>query len=155
MIATSTPSSTSPSVASTPVPSPPPPPSPTPARKKSTPIGAIVGGVVGGLAVIAIALVAIFIAMRRKRQPPVNQSAEHEYHAPNEGQTDKHYSAYTSGPTSPVYSPTLASTSPEPGKSPAEVQYATFSPLNAQHVQPQPFNGHGGGYQAPMPVEMG
>ncbi|GKT49958.1 uncharacterized protein ColSpa_10139 [Colletotrichum spaethianum] len=49
------------------------PPSPVP-EKSSTPIGAIVGGVVGGLALIALVALGIWFLIRKKKQTPKGQN---------------------------------------------------------------------------------
>ncbi|KAF4836522.1 hypothetical protein CGCTS75_v001863 [Colletotrichum tropicale] len=45
-------------------------------NKSSTPVGAIVGGVVGGLAVIALVGLAIFLILRKKKKPAQNQNQQ-------------------------------------------------------------------------------
>ncbi|KAH0442241.1 hypothetical protein CcaCcLH18_01679 [Colletotrichum camelliae] len=43
-------------------------------NKSSTPVGAIIGGVVGGLAVIALVGLGIFLILRKKKKPAQNQN---------------------------------------------------------------------------------
>lgn len=88
-------SSTSTSIISSPTPSPSvslsrqtptPTPTPTPPPQHPTPVGAIVGGVIGGLALVAAIAAGIFICLRMKRKdeqraqagapPPVQTSAQ-------------------------------------------------------------------------------
>lgn len=88
----STPTPSPPST-TTPSPTPPTPPTPspvppshTPSPKKSVPIGAIVGGVVGGLAVITGAAVAIFFCLRNQHKhgftPGNSQHSENQTSTP-------------------------------------------------------------------------
>jgi hypothetical protein len=85
----------------TPSPSPTPTPSPTPVPvKKSTPVGAIAGGVVGGLAVLGAFAFGIFYLCTRKSKNRENSPAEGGH------------TAYT-GSTAPTSPQPL---SPEPGK---------------------------------------
>jgi len=94
---------------------------------KKTPIGAIVGGVIGGLAVIAIALIAACLLFKRKR-PTTSRD-------PQAAQVQQVYAKHDSGmPTSP----SVGAASPPPVYSNAPGGYYTpTDPSKGQTYHPQ------------------
>jgi hypothetical protein len=59
------------------IPPPPPPPPPPPKPSKKTNIGAIVGGSVGGVVLLIIAVGGLWLCLRRKRNQQTQVSSEH------------------------------------------------------------------------------
>lgn len=113
------------------------PPTSTTSSSNPTPVGAIVGGVVGGLAIIALVILGIFFYRRKKptNMPPVEQIISPTTQPPHQPphqpsfSSPPVYNAQTSNPawlpaspspSSPTYSPAgmhyqnMPSTSPQP-----------------------------------------
>ncbi|KAH7398448.1 hypothetical protein BKA66DRAFT_203812 [Pyrenochaeta sp. MPI-SDFR-AT-0127] len=101
---TSSSSSTSISTSTSPVPTPTPAPS-----KSSPPVGAIVGGVVGGIAVLgAIVVAALFLFRRKRKSPP--QPTNNQYHQQPQ-------------PVAQIYNPPMSPMSPQQFYNPAQQTY--------------------------------
>lgn len=130
----------------------PPTPDPTPASSNSTPTGAIVGGVVGGLAVIGLVVLGLFYIARRRRAPspsPGPQQPDVAYApVPPPPGPESPPIGYTSGPL-PEYRGSMFKApydTTQPATSP------TASPGAPYHSTPPPNDGIGP-YQTPSPGE--
>jgi len=143
-----------------PTPTPTPTPSPTPNNDNPTPVGAIVGGVVGGLAVIAIAggLIAWLVLRRRRQsgpapvpqpvhtggpggpggQPPMSAypAGSHvSYMSSSTAPVDPRYGVGLKSPQS-MYSSTVGS--PGPGSDPSSPGFAAaFATQPPSHLHQQ------------------
>jgi hypothetical protein len=115
-------------------------PTPTPPAK-STPIGAIVGGVVGGLAVIALVAIAVVLFIRRRSpegQQPAPQVAAQEFMQTIQSppmQYDAKHMSYMSSPVSESHSPPPTFPIPQP-----QTYAAPPSELPANIYHPPPVN---------------
>lgn len=138
---TTSPTTTSPTTTTTP-PGPTtttPPPEPGP----STPIGPIVGGVVGGVAVLGLIGLGIFLIMRRNRHPPASTAAAQQHQPPSDYPPPQMGQVQSSMPTSPT----------GPGVPPAyDPRYSYANPsqqAGAYQMSPDPNTGV---FSHPSPV---
>ncbi len=139
---TPTPTTSSPSTTTTPTPGPTtttPPPDPG----SPTPIGPIVGGVVGGVAVLGLIGLGIVLIMRRNRNRPADNAAAQQQQPPSNFPPPQMGQVHSPIPTSPT----------GPGVPPAyDPRYSYANPphqANAYQMSPDPNTGI---FSHPSPV---
>jgi hypothetical protein len=66
-------------------------PSPSPEAKKSAPVGAIAGGVIGGIAVLGAVIFGVFFLLRRKRNKAKSQTVVHAQAPQQQPQPAQYY----------------------------------------------------------------
>lgn len=116
---------------------------PPPTPDKPTPIGPIVGGVVGGVAVLGLIGLGIVLILRRNRNPPANTTAAHQQQPPSNFPP----------PQMGQVNPPVATSPGSPGVPPAyDPRYSYANPppqANAYQMSPDPNTGV---FSHPSPV---
>jgi hypothetical protein len=135
--------------------------SPDPKSESSTPIGAIAGGAVGGVALLAGIIFGVFCCLRRKRKNGQTQQQQSQYpqHPPQPPMQQQQQQQHYPPPQQFSQQQMQAMSAPQFYDPNANTQHAYYAPEKAPHVASTQMNSpyypaHGGQSTPVSPVQL-